>query len=498
MGLLSPDSDQLNIYGYKFKWGPLHQTPEELQRHIHTYDTVAAEALDALDEIVPPAKVGPRKDIQEAVEVEGKKHRDLYSLVKEHAKTDERVGRLWDEVNTVPEWVDWEQIDRGQKVFWRYGGPAITALTFLSLLGGMGSGRTVETLDRTGGFGAQVVRRRLLETTQHTLGVHKDLEAIKPGGVEGFESSVRVRLLHASVRQRVLKLAREKPEYYDLKKYGVPVNDLDCIGTIGTFSATIIWMGLPRQGIFLRPQEIADYLALWRYVAYLMGTPHDWLETPETARAMMESLLVSEVKPTKKSGTLANNIITGFEGQAPTYASRGFLNAETYWLNGEDLSRELNIEKPNLYYTMLVIGQCLFFMITGYINRMVPSWDERNIKIARKVLYDLLVHNKKRGALGYKTKFNFKWIPDLENTTTPLGEPVPGQAEKSGALRHVGVERTALMTLVFTGVVVGLTAWGVWSGFRAVSNVALGISSGSPSLAGLKAPIWEFSKMVKR
>lgn len=75
---------------------------------------------------------------------------------------------------------------------------------------------------------------------------------------------------------------------------------------------------------------------------------------------------------------------------------------------------------------------------------------------------------------------------------------MPGQAEKSGALRHVGVERTALMTLVFTGMVAGLTAWGIWSGFRAMSNVALGISSGSPSLAGLKAPIWEFSKMVKR
>ncbi|ETS79461.1 hypothetical protein PFICI_09314 [Pestalotiopsis fici W106-1] len=493
MGLLSTDPDQFDIYGTKFKWGPFHQSPEQLNHYIHTYDTVAAEALDALDEIVPPAAIAPRKDIQQAVEVEGKKHRDLFNLVKEHAKTDKRVGRLWDEVNTVPEWVDWKQIDRGQKVFWRYGGASITALTFLSLLGGMGSGRTVETLDRTGGFGAKAVRRRLLETTQHTLGVHKDLEAIKPGGIEGFESSVRVRLLHASVRQRVLKLAREKPEYYDLKNYGVPVNDLDCIGTIGTFSSTVIWLGLPRQGIFLREQEILDYLALWRYVAYLMGTPYDWLATPETAKAMMESLLVSEVKPTKKSGTLANNIITGFEGQAPTHASRGFMNAVTYWLNGKDLSRELNIEEPTLYYKTLVLGQCLFFMVSGYINRLIPALDERNL--ARKVLYDLLVHNKKRGALGYRTKFNFKWVPDLQSTTTPLGEPVPGQAQKSG-IRQNGVERTAFATLVFTGVVLGLAVWGVWSGFHAVSSLARG---GSPDSAfvNIAAPIWEFAKQVK-
>ncbi|KAI1873393.1 hypothetical protein JX265_005015 [Neoarthrinium moseri] len=459
MGLFSREPNDMKVYGYKFRWGSLHQSPEELHPLIYTYDTVASDAVEALDELVPPAPTGPRKDIQEAVEPQDtKRHRDLYALVQKHAKVDERVGKLWDEINAVPEWVDWEQIDRGQKVFWRYGGPAITALTFLSLLGGMGGGRTVETLDRTGGFGAQVVRRRLLETTQHTLGVHKDLAAIQPGG-EGFESSVRVRLLHASVRRRVTQLAKAKPEYYDLKKYGVPVNDLDCIGTIGTFSSTVVWMGFPRQGIWLRQQEIEDYLALWRYVAYLMGTPHDWLATPETAKAMMESLLVSEIKPTKKSGTLANNIITGFEGQPPTYASRGFLNAETWWLNGSELAQELGIEKPNIYYRALAFGQCIYFMISGYIARSIPFLDEANIKLTRKVLYQILVHNKSKGALGYITKYNFKWIPDLKNTTTPLGDPVPGQAQKSGAFYHSGVERTALITLVVVGTVVGLTGW---------------------------------------
>lgn len=247
----------------------------------------------------------------------------------------------------------------------------------------MGSGRTVETLDRTGGFDAKVVKRRLLETTQHTLGVHKDLDSIKPGG-EGFVSSVRVRLLHASVRQRIMRLAEERPEYYSIREYGYPINDLDCIGTIGTFSATTIWLGFPRQGIFLTQQEVADYLALWRYVAYIMGTPHDWLATPEAAKAMMESLLVSEIKPSKKSGILANNIITGLAGQAPTYATRSFLQAQSHWLNGSEMSHALNIEKPNIYYTALVAGQCILFMISGYMNRLVPSWDERNIKVSTR------------------------------------------------------------------------------------------------------------------
>jgi hypothetical protein len=130
MGLFSKDPDQLNVYGYKFKWGPLHQSPEELHRLIFTYDTVAANALDALDEVVPPAPVGPRKEIQETIEFKDKKkHRDLYKLVQEHAKADHRIGKLWEEINAVPEWVDWGQIERGQKIFWRYGGPAITAVS---------------------------------------------------------------------------------------------------------------------------------------------------------------------------------------------------------------------------------------------------------------------------------------------------------------------------------------------------------------------------------
>lgn len=129
MGLFTKDPNDMTVYGYKIKWGPLHHSPEDLHRLIHTYDTVASEAVERLDELVPPAPVAPRKNIEETVEPKDiKKHRDLYKLVQEHAKTDEKVGKLWDEINTVPEWVDWESIERGQKVFWRYGGPALTAV----------------------------------------------------------------------------------------------------------------------------------------------------------------------------------------------------------------------------------------------------------------------------------------------------------------------------------------------------------------------------------
>ena len=121
----------------------------------------------------------------------------------------------------------------------------------------MGAARIAEVLARTGGFSTKVAKHRLYETTQHILQVTKSLESIRPGGA-GQQSSIRVRLLHAAVRRRILKLATDKPGYYSVEDFGVPINDLDSIATISTFSSTLIWLGFPRQGIFLRQQEIEE------------------------------------------------------------------------------------------------------------------------------------------------------------------------------------------------------------------------------------------------
>ncbi|KAJ5179292.1 hypothetical protein N7492_002502 [Penicillium capsulatum] len=225
--------------------------------------------------------------------------------------------------------------------------------------------RVVETLARTGGFGAKVVRRRLLETLQHILQVNSSADSMKPGG-EGNVSSVRVRLLHSSVRLKIMSLVDQKPDYYNVEKYGIPVSDLDCIGTINTFCSSVVWLGLPRQGIFLRAQEIEDYIALWRLVAYYMGTPTEPFEDTSTARAMMESLLISEIDPTEMGKVLAKNIILGLENTAPAYASKEFMEAMSRLLNGEELADELEIPRPSLYYRVLIWGYCFWVMGTSY------------------------------------------------------------------------------------------------------------------------------------
>ena len=235
-------------------------------------------------------------------------------------------------------------------------------------------------LSRTGGFSTKVARHRLFETTQYILQCTQSLESIQPGGA-GHASSIRVRLLHAAVRQRITRLAEQYPNYYNTDKLGIPINALDCIATIGSFSATLVWLSLPRQGILMRKQEIIDYIALFRYIAYLTGTETEYFETPERARAVMETLMLTEINPSETSKILAFNTLAALANQPPTYASKEFLEVNSRWLNGNELCDALGLGRPGVYYWILMAGQCLFFMTICYTYRSIGWLDRRKIKV---------------------------------------------------------------------------------------------------------------------
>ncbi|KAJ6034321.1 hypothetical protein N7499_001529 [Penicillium canescens] len=439
MALKSPkngNSTECHYWGYSFHWTDLHSSADDLRPMAYTCDDLADECVELLNKI-PTNDDSDKKTYK----------KDLYGLLRDHAEEDPKLQELWTQINTVPEWVDWAQIQRGQDVFFRYGLPILNVLNFESLLGGMGAIRVVETLARTGGFGAKVVRRRLLETLQHILQVNSSAEGIKPGG-EGHISSVRVRLLHSSVRIKILSLVDQKPEYYDVDKYGTPVNDLDCIGTINTFCSSVVWLGLPRQGIYLSQQEIEDYIALWRLVAYYMGTPTHPFEDIAKARAMMESLLITEIDPTEVGKILAKNIIIGLENTAPAYASKEFMEAMARLLNGDQLSDELDIPRPNLYYRMLIWGYCFWVMGISYIIPRISFLDKIMISLRRKYFYRLILDEKM--GLGEESRFEFKYVPTLTRTTR-LGERRSTKFERPGieSLAHLGLlaALTAVVTL---------------------------------------------------
>lgn len=178
-----------------------------------------------------------------------------------------------------------------------------------------------------------------------------------------------------------MQLAVENPGYYNVSALGIPINDLDCIATIITFSSSLIWISFPRQGIFISKQEAEDYIALWRYVAYLTGTPTDCFETTEKARRAMETLMLYEVNPTETSKILAHNVIECLALQPPNYPSREYLEAFARWLNGNALCDALGIGRPGWYCWSLVAGQVMFSMWMSYTTRAFKGVDRRKIAV---------------------------------------------------------------------------------------------------------------------
>lgn len=49
-------------------------------------------------------------------------------------------------------------------------------------------------------------------------------------------------------------------------------------------------------------REATGYIALFRYVSYLTGTPTELFETPEKAKKVMEDMLLYEIQPIETSG----------------------------------------------------------------------------------------------------------------------------------------------------------------------------------------------------
>lgn len=81
---------------------------------------------------------------------------------------------------------------------------------------------------------------------------------------QGWKSAVRVRMLHSTVRVRILNKKGIK-NVYDVEQDGLPINQEDLLATLGSFAVAPLW-SLRRIGVTLSREEEAAYLAVWRHI----------------------------------------------------------------------------------------------------------------------------------------------------------------------------------------------------------------------------------------
>ena len=115
--------------------------------------------------------------------------------------------------------------------------------------------------------------QRLMETTQFVLDC-MSAEAMEVQG-EGWRAAVRVRLLHATMRQRLLEKTRlsfaklADPPYVE-ERDGVPISQEDYTATLTSFSGAPMF-NLMKVGVRPTLQECEDYTALWKVIGYYLG-----------------------------------------------------------------------------------------------------------------------------------------------------------------------------------------------------------------------------------
>ncbi|KAI8953295.1 hypothetical protein F4801DRAFT_538242 [Xylaria longipes] len=382
---------------YTFVWTKLHLPKWKTDPLRYEYDTVAAKALDQLQAI---AKTKGYSD-------DPRKRPDLYQLLAENHESHDNLQDFWKQLHKVPDWVDWGQLERGQRFFYRYAAANLMGFALQGFVGeNSAASGVVEVLVRTGGFSTRVLLHRLLETFQWLLQVTDSLSAIQPGGA-GHVSTVRIRLLHSSVRQRILKMAECRPEYFDIETHGVPVNTLDSIHSIATFCCNHMWLQLPRMGIYPTDQEKEDYIALFRYLGYLLATPDEYFSTVDQARATMESMLVHELKITQTSRVVCFNFIKSLVDLPPFNVSKEFIEAGSRVLNGDELCDQLEMGRPNWVSYACFKGHCWLVGALAMVQRLSPTFDRWIIERWKTLLHSAVIQSGLKGA----SKFDFKYVP---------------------------------------------------------------------------------------
>lgn len=204
----------------------------------------------------------------------------------------------------VPDWVDFDLVERGAGVLRRLGRTATDVLLQLSLIGGYRFGGPADLLVATGALSGASAMRRLGETETWTQAV------TAPGGLrrdgEGFRLTLHVRVMHALVNHRF-----ESDGRWDVGRWGLPVNQSDQAATLGLFNSTLL-LGARSLGRVVSAEDSRAVMHLWKYVGRLLGVNEDWLfDTEREQNVFNYHVLLTQDGQTPAGGALAAAIVDG-------------------------------------------------------------------------------------------------------------------------------------------------------------------------------------------
>jgi len=242
---------------------------------------------------------------------------------------------LFAQLDDVPFWVNWEQLDLGGSVLLRSGllGVLTAALAWLPISYSSPAGNKPLV------FSGQLIKRapRRLGETARFIYLTSQPGALQRFG-DGFKTTVKVRLIHAQVRRFLKESGR-----WDASQWGEPINQAYMAATNLIFSVVLL-DGMRSFGLRCTRSEREALMQLWRYSGYLSGVAPELLcATENEARRMLEMVLDLEGPPDDDSRALINALMA--VGHATGFKECDWLTELCYGISyaliGEERARAL-------------------------------------------------------------------------------------------------------------------------------------------------------------
>jgi len=301
---------------------------------------------------------------------------------------------LLDEAAEVPAWVDWETCDRGGELLMRSGALGGAVLGARSLVLGYASPAGNKPLVMSGRLKEQALTR-LNETSRFVQAV------CRPGGMrpfaDGWQITVKVRLIHAQVRRMILKSGK-----WNAAAWGAPVNQHDMAGTTLLFSVSIL-DGLRKLGMRFEADEAERYIHLWRWIGRVIGVHPDILPASEPDAMRLADLIGATMEPPDQDSRDLTKALfdAAYDGAVTPKQKRDAARKVIFGttvcreLVGDELADQLGVERTSFRFAMPMVKR----LVAGVerVTRAIPS-AERTAVTAGMRYWDRVVEIGLHGA----------------------------------------------------------------------------------------------------
>lgn len=209
----------------------------------------------------------------------GKLHQDFAQYPHNKLQLSEATQKLFEQLSTIPSWVNFDTINQGANYCQRCGTSALSVLRNYCLMGGYESSAINKPLIFTQALHKGAVKR-LSDTIDFWMYV-TTTDGLQPKQA-GVFSAMTTRIIHSYSRLEIQK----KPDWKN-DLWGKPINLWDMIATNLGFSIAFM-DGLSKLELAPTNEELESVLHLWKYVGYLIGIPPELL--PDTGEQAAKEL----------------------------------------------------------------------------------------------------------------------------------------------------------------------------------------------------------------